>query len=765
MARPHRALSPRHADPRLEGASGGDGDDERPRLRLVLTRGRLGVELERPFTLAPLSVEDLALSFTDVRFPVDLSGGVDAFRHRRGRLERLRIALPAAAVASWAPPRLRGLCGPGTPACVLAPVEDGWLVGVSHEACALAFEVLIAPIRGDVRLLATAARGLGLGGPPQLVAMRALEALARPLGALRAGVLALEGAAGAVGRALLPLAGMRAAAAPGELAWAPARAGLEETVLAADVEEMPASASERVLRALELAEIVAPAEEALLAGDVDRARAGYIASLERAPRHPEVARRLAELDLAVGGRGRAEAALGTLTEALPAMEAGILGARLLAMVGDPGARAAYRRAAAREPYGPLAALGWLEVAALADGDPSGAREALDEAVARAPSFAPVRWRRLETRLVAGDVRGAREDAEHLEASARGAAARHAVLRAAGERMARQRLFREALELFERSLRYLPDAPEAVARMAGALEALGHRRRALELYGRAVSLARDKALPAHGVVLSLARALVEVAGDRPAAVARVRSVPALVPETFEARLLEARWRSELGDLAGASVALVLLAEAVEQALGVLVDEVAGGPFPPLWGGDARFATREDARAALAAWLEEGARIEEMERRDLRAARRLLELSLRLAPQRRTVGQSFRRVLEAIRTAEAPPPVAPDTGGPTLVPPGPRPEDDEQLVERLGEKLRANPADLETVRALADALERLGRDLDLLALLSARIDEAAEGERAELVPRRRQALERLVAAARAAGREGEAGLYATMLENGG
>jgi hypothetical protein len=67
-------------------------------------------------------------------------------------------------------------------------------------------------------------------------------------------------------------------------------------------------------------------------------------------------------------------------------------------------------------------------------------------------------------------------------------------------------------------------------------------------------------------------------------------------------------------------------------------------------------------------------------------------------------------------------------------------------------------------LANVLERLGRDLDLLALLSARMEEGSEAERVETLPRRREVLLRLARAARASGRASEADLYEAMAASG-
>jgi tetratricopeptide (TPR) repeat protein len=804
----------------------GSDDDaaSRPELRLVVTRGRLGVELAAPFDLEPVQVLDLALSFPHLQFPVELSGGVPAFRHKRGRLDRLTLAVPSATLHSWGQRRLEGVLGEPLEHWIAAPIDDGWLVGLVAGSRSLAFEVVVAPLDGDIRLLPTAARGLGLGQPPHAAAVRVLLALTKPLGEQAGGAVILPRAGRAVARALLPLAGMRAPDAL-SLSWSNLERDLSRAVIEARADEGRQPATLRQTRALELALLVAPAEQALVAGRLDEARRGYLDALSRAPRHTELSRRLAELDMIVGGR--AEAALSTLTEAMPAVEAGVLGAALLAHVGEiDAARVAWRRAAAEEPYGALAARAWLELAKL--GEAAEQREALDEAVARAPADPVARWQRFLLALGRGALAGALADAEHLEAAGESAHARHDVARRVAAELEHVGWHDEATRWYERALRYLPASIEAVAGMGRTLFARGDRRRALDLAARAVALSQRDQRPAHRIVVELARLLAEVADDRPAAIARVRSVPPFAPECFEARLLEARWRTELGDTAGAAAALARMADAVENALGALVGEAseAATAVTALWaGGEAPYPSSSDARNAIAAWLLEGARIQEVDRGDLRGARRLLELALRLAPQRHAIQRAYRRVALALdkarkvrepeaatpavleaptdavvrdaadvepvtpRRAAAPVtldvqpekvrrwPVIEDYRGSPLsetlsslssdaVPPlviGGDPVEDELLADQLAERLRADPRDERVAVALADALARLGRDHELLALLSARIDDAPSGgpQRDELLARRRVVLERLRAGAAAAGREAEAQLFADML----
>ena len=110
MARPDPAVELRARATRRgrDVSSGSDPSrpDDRPRLRLVVTRGRLGAELEAPVALAPLTVTALEVSFPEVAFPGDLSGGITAFRHRRGQLERVVVSLEAGALSRWVRPRL-----------------------------------------------------------------------------------------------------------------------------------------------------------------------------------------------------------------------------------------------------------------------------------------------------------------------------------------------------------------------------------------------------------------------------------------------------------------------------------------------------------------------------------------------------------------------------------------------------------------------------------------------------------------------------------
>src|SRR6202035_4342520 len=102
-------------------------------LRLAIGRDGIGLELAGPPRVGCLLVTDLSATLPGVRFPVDVSGGVPRFRHRRGELQRLEVEVPARAVERWAAPRLRGLVGVRSPDVWVAVESDGATVSVAAE--------------------------------------------------------------------------------------------------------------------------------------------------------------------------------------------------------------------------------------------------------------------------------------------------------------------------------------------------------------------------------------------------------------------------------------------------------------------------------------------------------------------------------------------------------------------------------------------------------------------------------------------------------
>jgi tetratricopeptide (TPR) repeat protein len=416
-----------------------------------------------------------------------------------------------------------------------------------------------------------------------------------------------------LGKAVLPAIGARAPSAR-RVRWAEIVVESDRVVVELDAQIVPPALGAEATRELELAHLVETGDQMLAAGEVEGARAEYVAALERAPRHPELVRMVAEIDAAVGGRG--EAALGMLVESLPAHRAGLVGAELLASVGDiSGAREAIREAVRDEPFAPLAALAYCRLAALEKAAPD-RRAALDIAVARAPGLAEPRWARLVARLDAGDVAGAVADAEHYEAQHTGSKARHDACYKSARALLEHGFVTDAGRLFERALRYAPDDAAATAGLARSLMEAGKRGRAVALLERAVSLSERVGRPDGDALLDLARLLADDLKDLPQAIARVREVSASSDRMVEARRLEALWRSRIGDLAGASLAYARMREGVE------------------------LGARTDSRAAE--WLVEAALFERDARKEITAAELHLGVALRLSPHDPMIAARYREV---------------------------------------------------------------------------------------------------------------------------
>jgi hypothetical protein len=622
---------------------------------------------------------------------------------------------------------------------------------------ALAFDVaLIAS--PELTLVVHTARGVNLPAPATALALSAAATLLGDAAQREGARFIIVRAAERIARMLLPDAGVRA---PSGRDVVLTGSGESDSVLFMSWARGSASAApehESATRANEAALLSRSADDARFAGDRERARRLDLEALERAPRHPQIARRIAELDWHAGGR--AEAATLTLRSADQAGCLGSLLADLLLEMGDrSGAIAALLREGERDPSAGVAALAYACAATLAV-DPADALAWLDNAIARAPLLAELRWDRAQRRLVQGRIGDARADFQELETLAHGPRERYDVLKRAADIHRERGLGSDAALLYERALLYRPDDPEAIAGLGAAIAAEGRGPRGATLVARAIELASTR-LPAENTAwmeLELGRILGDRLGDRPAAVARLRAVPDAAPEAIDARGLEGRYRAALGDAAGASLAF------------------------------ARLRERAGRDRAAAPWLEEAARFEEA-RGELALAQAHLAAALAIAPTNASIEASYRAVSEQIAHAagvrprfgvpeggtrfvprsvvleggvpeggplpspslpEPPPPQAIEEAAPT-------PEEDEMKIEALTRTLQGDPTNDDVVDELVLRLTRLGRSMELLALLSARLEDAPPERRAELLPRHREVLERLEVEARAAGRDGEADLF--------
>jgi cellulose synthase operon protein C len=589
-------------------------------LRLTITRGVLGLELYEPVLVGPLEVSGLAFTLPHLSFPVDLSGGVARFRHRRGDLERVTLSLGFDALARFIAPRLRQAL-PGAEREVVWGRSLGIGIGVAGSGFALAFDLLWVPSGGDARFAVSRARAVGLSSPALGHALRIADTVLGELSTRQGRLISVTGVGGRLGKALLPAVGARVPGAA-RVRFGDVLVETDRVEVELDAEFPPPALGADALREMELSHLVEKADDRLAAGDVEGARAAYVHALERGPRQPEVVRMIAEIDARVGGRG--EAALGLLVESLPAERAGLVGAELLAAVGDlVGARAALREALRDEPFAPLAALAWCRLAAL-ETDPVPRHAALDAAVARAPSLPEARWARFDARLARGDLHGALADAEHLEAAYSGARARHDACRRAARALLEQSHVKEAGRFFERALRYVPDDAAATAGLARALIQAGKKDRAVALLARAIELGERRGSPHPDALVDLALLLADHLDDLPQAIARVREVRSNSERLLEARRLEGLWRSRLGDVAGASLAYGRMREAIE--LGARTDD------------------------KTAHWLAEAGAFEWESRREPAAAERHLALAIRLSPHDPVLLARYREVSAEVIEAQ-------------------------------------------------------------------------------------------------------------------
>lgn len=727
-----------------------------PSLQLAVTRKGVGLELTAPGVGALMRVDRLEISLRSLRFPVDLSGGVERFRHRRGQLVSLSLAFPRDALERAARIRLSGIFA--EPRVTLLPEPTGIFFGIAAEAWALAAHLRWAPDGEGPRFVLEGARASGLSMPAHEGAMLALSAMVQGVGERSGSYVSFPRAAPHALREALLDTGARVPDSVG-LLWGKLDHRDGEWRVALSDAAWVDAANGDAAAAVELATLLLPADEALSRGDHDAARALYLSAWERAPKHPSIARRVAEIDEVAG---RPEAGLAMLTTTESAVFAGALGGALLERAGDrEGAREALSRSGEIEAYAPLAALCLGRAAGLCD-HPGERAELLRAALSRAPTVETLRWRRLEAMLELGDERGARAEAEGVSAVAP-SARRFEVAMRLGQAFLSRGHGDAARFWFERSLLFSPRAPEPLVGLGEAMMACGAFGRATEVLARAIDGLDRAGRPSGRALLALGRALAEGTGDLPLAIARVRGVRSAESSAVEARYWEGTWLSTLGDRAEASLAYVRMHEAEERS---------------------PHASSERA----AAWLGAAARFEREDRGDLALSKRHLGLAIRRRSRDPALLAEFRRVareLDEARTAPArvshvivPPdkptkessvfltkdadrsPELPATKGAGGAP-TPEPEaDDAELAERLTDRLRGNPNDLEVALELCGALERLGRDMDLLGVISARLDEGDEATRAIFRPLRRTTLSRLAGQARTEGREGEATLYESM-----
>jgi tetratricopeptide (TPR) repeat protein len=711
-----------------------------------------------------LRVTEISVGMLGMRFPVDVSGGVTRFRHRRGELQHVEVEVHARELESWLASRLRGIVGTDRPEVWIGVRRGGATVclasvtrpGESSDeqpAPVLVFDVGVVAEGDDLHIVVERARGSGLPATPSALAMACVGEAASALGRSlerRGSAFVVHAAARRLVTALWPEAGARAPSA-GEVRWASFGDRGDVWVLRATRGAAPAPPDESALRALEIATLLRTGDDSLVTGDAASARSRYLEALERAPRHREILSRIVEIDATVPGR--AEAALGLLADLRGEERArlGTIPGELLAETGDRDAAVASLERSAQLEDAPALSARALELAARGTADAGDAARLLDEALARWPRSISARWARLRRRLELARLEDALADAEHLEAQAKGPASKHAVWSRAGSAWHAAGFVEQAGSIFERALVYVPDEPEALAGLGSALVASGQAAQGALLLRRALARAEGLGKPDSAIRVTLARALAEHLDDLPAAVACAAGVAGDAPEAPIARGLEGRWRAKLGDLAGASLAFARLRELV-------------AAFEP-----------EEPRAGVAATLlREAAQTHRQRLGDVPGAKRLLDAALRLRPRDADLRREYqelngRRGRDRSSPSGAFPAAewASETHRTVLTQrsqpldlalAGDSEESAEGAVrvEELTRQLQSDASNDGAAEELAELLERLGRSHELVALLFARLEDTTGERRSTLVARARETLERAAATAEERGRTDDAAL---------
>lgn len=744
-------------------------------LQLAIGREGVGLELSQPIALGPITLLHARTRMVGVGFPLDVSGGVERFRHRRTTLETIGLAIEHGRAERWLTSLTENLLTRGpceARIAWVAPPDVGvgeaqsereehliWSTGnvrieLWAERAIAAFDLAIAPAPSGLSAIAHRARSIGTDKPATAIAGALLWRIARAFDGEASGLRIdlRDPTKGAAMEAFV----LRGARIPtrDDLVMVRAHPEVDRFEVELRRGDTPAAPSSLYLALDELDRIIGEGDIANVAGDYEKARELYVRALDRAPRHRAILTRLAEID---GTHAeRAEAALSWLRDAQKgrtrrALDGNDLGRMLLfaflnERIGARGrARGAWDRAASEamirgEPRIAARALS-CAAAATRDDDPQ-LSSLLDRALAADPGEIDARWRRASLHIRGGDDVRALEDVEHLEARSRGREARRRTLMRAAQLWHEAGRPDRAIPAWERAVRHVPNDRAVVAGLGTALLAAGETPRAIGLLSHATTLPGDRA-DLSLIVLELARALAERVGDLPAAIARLREIADDDAHAAYARALEGACRLQLGDQVGAERAYAIAADLVERRGAPATDSRA---LRELLSGAAR-VSRTEGRLALAMRLGMVALSLDPTDTDLQALVRLLGRSL---------------VREPAEEPTTDPGII--AGNPLTLALDDEPlgeSDDQHRAEALLARVKSDPNDHAAIDELVGVLGRLGRDAELFALLSARWEDATADERVTMIPRQRAVLERLANAADSQGRTIEAQLYRDAL----
>lgn len=409
-------------------------------LRLGVSRGGLGIELNQAVQIGPVSVEQMEWSLPTLDYPLDLSGGVKQFLHRRGLFERATLRIRPSELGRILSEKALLLWGEPV-SCRVRVYASEAIVAVTlwSESVVLAFDLVLASAV-ELRWVVHRARGFGLERVPLEIVASFLTASAQSFEGTRDALvdgrsftlgLWIE----AIALELMPGLGCRLPEI-GDPRLTRLSVDRGDLILSLEREGEPMPVSGLAVRLAGLADALTSADRALTAGDTDAARRLYMEALEDSPATPEVLFELGQLDALTGTRNesarlfleRARERLSLRSEGLAradeALYAGVEASLFRSIGRTDRALELWSQAGEAEDDATLAAF-YSEAAADLEVEAMARLALLDKSIERAPQLTSPRWKRVSAILDRFPTASALQmdvalaDVEQLHAMARG----------------------------------------------------------------------------------------------------------------------------------------------------------------------------------------------------------------------------------------------------------------------------------------------------------------------------------------------------------
>ncbi|APR99793.1 tetratricopeptide repeat protein [Pajaroellobacter abortibovis] len=710
-------------------------------FQLAIARNGVGLELTQPVSIHFLEFVDLFLFLGAAKFPLDVSGGVARFRHCQGELQRIQVEFNIARFCSWIRPRLAGIIGPTPPQLWILPREMGATVGLGGEEPLippierplLAFEIAVFLQESDLTLEIYHARGIHLTAPPTQLAIATLQAMTHPFGQPNGASFLFKKSIRSLTHWILHQAGVapcRDDRIP-QISFLPSSQGW--TLQTASRESIP-STNKEAIYAKEANEWTRTGDLARSRGELDKAKAFDRQALSKAPYHPEISRRIAEISL--HHQANLQEAIDLLIACHPSHppRPWLLLASLYDRLEFPeDALSAWIQAGEQERIPPLAAYAYQRAA---EREKNFAQSLLwfERAMDWTPQASSILWTRLHRCLEAAAWEQALKDTDTLIAQTEGNIRQARVMSFLASLWETHHQTEQAATLYEQALTLDVQNLNALIGLGTCFIAQGQSKQGISLLYRALDTFSPSASPPPSLLLTLAWTLAEKLHDLASAIARIQNIPDSAEEAAIARGLEARWRASLGDTEGAEQAFNRMHTRIHEER------------TSLW------KTREESLHHL---LLEAVMFARDIQRDLTSARIHLKTLLHWMPHDPQALALHHELEQEIPSV--PSPLADIEHLPLSTEETAEEERENRRIEELREQLQANPTDDLITDELIALLTRRQRTHELLALLCARLEEADQERRTTLLPHTLATLQNLEEISRTHHRPQEAALY--------